>query len=60
MNNTVKIELTHEEIQVISGVFYHYYQSLKQPHMCEEEKKCEKTITYKLVEAEREIERNMK
>lgn len=59
MKNTVKIELTHEEIQVISGVFYQYYQSLRQPHMCEVEEKCEKSITYKLVEAEREIERKM-
>ena len=55
----VNIELTHEEIQVISGVFFHYYQTLKQTHMCEVEEKCEKTITYKLIEAEREIERNM-
>jgi len=53
----VKIELNFDEIQVISGLIFHYYQTLKQPHMCEVEKKCEKTITYKLVEAEREIER---
>ena len=59
MKNTVKIELTHEEIQVISGVFYQYYQILNEKHMCEVEEKCEKSITYKLVEAEREIERNM-
>lgn len=53
----VKIELNFDEIQVISGLIYEYYQTLKQTHMCEVEEKCEKTITYKLVEAEREIER---
>ena len=55
MSNTVKIELTFDEIQTISGVFYQYYQSLSQPHMCEVEEKCEKSITYKLVEAERKL-----
>lgn len=55
MKNTVKIELNFDEIQVLQGLIYEYYQTLKQPHMCEVEKMCEKTITYKLNEAETEI-----
>ena len=51
----VNIELNFDEIQTISGVFFHYYQSLTQQHMCDTEKLCEKTILKKLVEAEREI-----
>ena len=52
MKNTVKIELTFDEIQTLQGLIYEYYQTLKQTHMCEVEKMCEKTITYKLNEAE--------
>ena len=55
MKNTVKIELTFNEIQTLQGLIYEYYQTLKQTHMCEVEKMCEKTITYKLNEAEKEI-----
>ena len=51
----VNIELNFDEIQTISGVFFHYYQTLKQSHMCEVEEKCEKSITYKLIEAEKNI-----
>ena len=55
MKNTVKIELNFDEIQTLQGIIYEYYQTLKQPHMCETEKMCEKTITYKLNEAETNI-----
>ena len=55
MKNTVKIELNFDEIQTLQGLIFEYYQTLKQTHMCEVEKMCEKTITYKLNEAEKNI-----
>lgn len=53
MNNT--LELTFEELQVLQGLIYEYYQTLKQVPMCEVEEKCVKTITYKLNTLENEF-----
>jgi hypothetical protein len=44
----MKLDLTFDEVQVIQGVFYQYYQALRQDTMCDVEKKCVESITYKL------------
>jgi len=44
----MKLDLTFDEVQVIQGVFYQYYQALRQEVMCDVEKKCVESITYKL------------
>jgi len=49
----MKLNLTFDEAQVIQGVFYQYYQALRQEVMCDVEKKCVESITYKLNQFER-------
>ena len=50
----VKIEMTNIEIQVLRGILFEYYNTLKQQYMCEEENAAHASLEYKLAQAENE------
>ena len=50
----VKIELTNNEIQVIRGILFEYYVTLKQEYMCEEEREAHASLESKFAQAENE------
>ena len=50
----VKIEMTNVEIQVLRGILFEYYQTLKQDYMCVEESEAHESLEYKLARAEDE------
>ena len=50
----VKIELTNNEIQVIRGILFEYYVTLKQEYMCEEEREAHASLESKFAQAETE------
>jgi hypothetical protein len=50
----VKIELTNIEIQVIRGILFEYYVTLKQEYMCDEESEAHASLEYKFAQAETE------
>ena len=50
----VKIEMTNVEIQVLRGILFEYYQTLKQDYMCVEESEAHASLEYKLAQAEDE------
>ena len=50
----VQIELTNVEIQVIRGILFEYYVTLKQDYMCDEESEAHASLEYKFAKAETE------
>jgi hypothetical protein len=50
----VKIEMTNIEIQVLRGILFEYYNTLKQQYMCDEESAAHASLEYKLAQAENE------
>jgi hypothetical protein len=50
----VKIELTNIEIQVIRGILFEYYVTLKQDYMCDEERDVHASLESKFAKAETE------
>ena len=49
-----KIEMNLNEISVLRGILFEYYQTLKQDYMCEEERVAHASLEYKLAKAEDE------
>lgn len=47
-----KVELNLNEISVLRGILFEYYQTLKQDYMCEEERVAHASLEYKLAQAE--------
>ena len=50
----VQIELTNVEIQVIRGILFEYYVTLKQDYMCDEERDVHASLESKFAKAETE------
>ena len=50
----VKIEMTNVEIQVIRGILFEYYVTLKQDYMCDEERDVHASLESKFAKAETE------
>ena len=50
----VQIELTSIETQVIRGILFEYYVTLKQDYMCVEESEAHASLEYKFAKAETE------
>lgn len=47
-----KVELNLNEISVLRGILFEYYQTLKQDYMCEEERIAHESLERKLAQAE--------
>lgn len=47
-----KVELNLNEISVLRGILFEYYQTLKQDYMCEEERVAHASLERKLAQAE--------
>jgi hypothetical protein len=52
---SVNVELNLNEISVLRGILFEYYQTLKQDYMCEEEREAHVTLEKILADAENEI-----
>ena len=52
---SANLELNLNEISVLRGILFEYYQTLKQDYMCEEESVAHESLESKLAEAENEI-----
>ena len=49
-----KIEMNLNEISVLRGILFEYYQTLRQDYMCEEERVAHESLERKLAIAETE------
>ena len=52
---TVNVQLNVNEIGVLRGILFEYYQTLKQPYLCEEERVAHESLEELLANAEDEI-----
>lgn len=52
---SANLELNLNEISVLRGILFEYYQTLKQDYMCEEESVAHESLEEKLASAENDI-----
>lgn len=50
-----KIEMNLNEISVLRGILFEYYQTLRQDYLCEEERVAHESLERKLAQAENAI-----
>lgn len=50
-----KIEMNLNEISVLRGILFEYYQTLRQDYMCEEEREAHESLERKLAIAENAV-----